>query len=113
MSEINELDFEQPRVLWQRVFDDDAKARFGASFPEHLSSFLLTVVVPTVDNVAGHISAARDEIIARQLSVFATVDQDLADRIAKAVGKPSAKPLSVKKASEAHRFQANVGRARL
>jgi catalase len=39
--------------------------------------------------------------------VFAAVDQDLSDRIAKAVGHPTVKPLEVKPASEAVRFRAN------
>jgi catalase len=39
--------------------------------------------------------------------VFAAVDQDLSDRIAKAVGHPTVKPLEVKLASEAVRFRAN------
>jgi len=39
--------------------------------------------------------------------VFAAVDQDLSDRIAKAVGHPTVKPLEVKSASEAVRFKIN------
>lgn len=39
--------------------------------------------------------------------VFATVDQDLSDRIAKAVGHPTVEPLDVKPASEAVRFKTN------
>lgn len=41
------VDFEQPRALWQKVFDDTAK--------EHL-----------VHNVAGHLGNAKEEIKARQ-----------------------------------------------
>ena len=39
--------------------------------------------------------------------VFAAVDQDLSDRIAKAVGHPTVEPLEVKPASEAVRFKVN------
>jgi len=48
LSEINELDFEQPRALWQKVFDDGARARF-------------------VENVAGHLGSAKsNKVKARQ-----------------------------------------------
>lgn len=43
------------------------------------------------------------------VSVFAAVDQGLSDRIAKAIGAPTVKPLQVKPASEAIRFRANIG----
>lgn len=45
------------------------------------------------------------------VSVWAAVDQGLSDRIAKAVGASSVKPLKVKPASEAVRFRANLGLA--
>ena len=41
------------------------------------------------------------------VSVFAAVDQDLSDRIAKAIGHASVKPLRVAPASQAVRFQYN------
>ncbi|THG95993.1 hypothetical protein EW026_g5753, partial [Hermanssonia centrifuga] len=86
LSFITELDFEQPRALWQKVFNDTDKEHF-------------------VGNVAGHLGNVKSPIVkARQLSVFANVDQDLSDRIAKAIGHPSVKPLSVPPASEATRF---------
>jgi len=85
LSEINELDFEQPRALWQKVFDDKAKAAF-------------------VHNVSGHLRGADKHIQARQLSVFAAVDQDLSDRIAKAMSADTVKPLKAKPASEAVKF---------
>ncbi|KAB5592702.1 Vegetative incompatibility protein HET-E-1 [Ceratobasidium theobromae] len=88
LSEITELDFEQPRALWQKVMSKDAQERF-------------------VHNVAGHLGGAKSaEIKARQLSVFAAVDQGLSDRIAKAMGVAPVKPLQVKPAGEAVRFQA-------
>jgi len=42
------------------------------------------------------------------VSVFAAVDQGLSDRIAKAIGVPTVKPLKAKPASEAVRFKPNV-----
>ncbi|KAG8695240.1 hypothetical protein FRC08_007948, partial [Ceratobasidium sp. 394] len=90
LSEMTELDFEQPRALWLKVFKKDAQDRF-------------------VKNVAGHLGNAKSaEVKARQLSVFAAVDQDLSDRIAKELGVPTVKPLQVKSAAEALRFRAAV-----
>ncbi|EJF63962.1 catalase [Dichomitus squalens LYAD-421 SS1] len=87
LSEITELDFEQPRALWQKVFSDTDREHF-------------------VHNVAVHLVNAKSaEVKARQLSVFAAVDQEIADRIAKAIGVPTVKPLQVKTASEAVRFK--------
>ncbi|EJD37668.1 catalase [Auricularia subglabra TFB-10046 SS5] len=82
LSEITELDFEQPRALWQKVFDDGAKERF-------------------VQNVAGSLKDAVGHVQARQLSVFAAADQSLSDRIAKAMGVSTVKPLDVKPAAHA------------
>ncbi|CAL1711221.1 unnamed protein product [Somion occarium] len=87
LSYLTELDFEQPRALWEKVFDNTQKDHF-------------------VSNVAGHISGVKSpEVKARQLSVFAAVSQDLSDRIAKAIGHPAVKPLVVKPASESVRFK--------
>ncbi|KAG8848447.1 hypothetical protein FRB96_001233 [Tulasnella sp. 330] len=87
LSEINELDFEQPRALWQKVFDDTAKEHF-------------------VNNVAGHLGKADTEIKARQLGVFAAVDQGLSDRIAKAMGVSTVQPMKFAPASESGKFRA-------
>jgi catalase len=87
LSEINELDFEQPRALWTKVFDDTARDHY-------------------VRNVAGHFgNVKRPEIKARQLAIWAAVDQDLSNRIAKAVGAPTVQPLKAKPASESVRFK--------
>ena len=43
------------------------------------------------------------------MSVWAAVDQELSDRIAKAIGHPPVKPLQVKPASEAVKFRAALG----
>lgn len=95
LSEITELDFEQPRALWSKVWDDRAREAY-------------------VQNVAGHFGGVKSpEIKARQLAVWAAVDQGLSDRIAKAVGHPPVKPLKVKSASEAVRFRASIGLSNL
>ncbi|KAK7691607.1 hypothetical protein QCA50_005006 [Cerrena zonata] len=87
LSFITELDFEQPRALWEKVFDDTQKEHF-------------------VYNVSGHLGSVKSDIVkARQLSVFAAISQDLSDRVAKAIGHPTVKPLAVKPASEAYRFK--------
>ncbi|KAF8581177.1 catalase [Ramaria rubella] len=92
LSEMTELDFEQPRALWTKVLDDGAKERL-------------------VQNLADALGGAKSsEVKARQLSVFAAVDQGFSDRIAKAIGVPTAKPLKVKPASEAVRFNPNLSR---
>lgn len=68
LSQITDLDFEQPRDLWVRVFDDTAKQHY-------------------VDNVSGHLGGAKSpEIKTRTLDVFARIHPDIATRIAKAIG---------------------------
>jgi hypothetical protein len=42
------------------------------------------------------------------VAVFAAVDQGLSDRVAKAIGAPTVKPLKVKPAAEALRFKPNA-----
>ncbi|RDX49156.1 catalase [Lentinus brumalis] len=89
LSEVSELDFEQPRALWSKVLNDEARASL-------------------ISNVAGHLESAKSaEIKARMLSVFAAVDQGLADRIADAIGVPRVQPLKVKPAEEAVRFRSS------
>jgi len=91
LSEITELDFEQPRALWKKVWDEKAREAY-------------------VHNVSGHLKNVKSgEVKARQLSVFAAVDQELSDRIAKAIGHSTVKPLQFKPASEAITFRANIG----
>ncbi|KAG2004644.1 heat-induced catalase [Coprinopsis cinerea AmutBmut pab1-1] len=95
LEEVTELDFEQPRALWSKVWNDEQRAVF-------------------VKNVSGHLGTVKsDEIKARQLSVFARVDQSLSDRIAAAIGHSPVQPLAVKPAAEAVRFRANLGFAAL
>ncbi|KAK0451277.1 catalase [Desarmillaria tabescens] len=91
LHEINELDFEQPRALWAKVWNDQQREAY-------------------VQNVAAHFGNVKSpEVKARQLSVWAAVDQGLSDRIAKAIGHPSVKPLACKPANEAVQFKANIG----
>jgi catalase len=68
LSEIRPEDFNAPRKLWEKVFDDGARERF-------------------VSNVAGHMANCRDkEIIKRQIGIFREVSEDLASRLEKATG---------------------------
>jgi len=91
LSEVTELDFEQPRALYQKVWNEDQRAAY-------------------VKNVSGHLGTVRSaEIKARQLSVYAAVDQSLSDRIAAAINHAPVQPLRVKPASEAVKFRANLG----
>ncbi|KAJ8508330.1 hypothetical protein ONZ45_g9388 [Pleurotus djamor] len=93
LGEITELDFEQPRALWQKVWNDQQREAY-------------------VQNVAGHFGGVKSTVVRdRQLSVWAAVDQGLSDRIAKAVGANPVQPLKVKPASEAYHFRANIGAA--
>jgi catalase len=45
------------------------------------------------------------------VAIWAAVDQDLSDRIAKAVGAPTVQPLKAKPAHESVRFKGNFGAA--
>lgn len=66
MSEIRPEDFDAPRVLWEKVFDDGARARL-------------------IGNVSGHLANCSDkEIIKRQIAIFLEVSDDLATRLEKA-----------------------------
>lgn len=68
LSEIRPEDFNAPRALWEKVFDEDAKQRF-------------------VGNVSGHMGRCKqDEFIKRQIAIFRHVSEDLASRVEKATG---------------------------
>jgi len=105
------VDFEQPRALWGKVWNDQQREAY-------------------VQNVAVHFGNVKSkEVIARQrtrlffpyfpsysnrpavitVSVWATVDQGLSDRIADAIGAPKAQSLNVKPAAQAVRYRANLG----
>lgn len=68
LSEIRPEDFNAPRALWQKVFNEESKKRF-------------------IETVSGHMSTCKDKsIIARQLAIFREVDTDLSARLEKATG---------------------------
>jgi catalase len=90
LSFITELDFEQPRALWTRVFDDGAKERF-------------------VSNLSGALSQVKSEAVkARTLALFGAVSPDLGTRLAKAIGHAPVAPMKVAPADTANRFRANL-----
>jgi catalase len=66
LSKIRKEDFNQPRALWEKVFNGKAKERF-------------------VKNVSVHMKTCRkEEIIKRQIAIFREVSEDLASRLEKA-----------------------------
>ncbi|KAF7541183.1 hypothetical protein G7054_g783 [Neopestalotiopsis clavispora] len=68
LSEIRPEDFNAPRALWQRVFDEPARERF-------------------INNVSGKMELCKDkEILKRQIAIFREVDDDIAKRLEKATG---------------------------
>jgi catalase len=68
LSEIKPEDFNAPRALWEKVFDDGAKERF-------------------IKNISGHMENCSDkEIIKRQIGIFREVSEDIASRMEKATG---------------------------
>jgi catalase len=68
LSEIRPEDFNAPRALWEKVFDDGAKERF-------------------IKNISGHMENCTDkEIIKRQIAIFREVSEDIASRMEKATG---------------------------
>lgn len=69
LSEIRPEDFNAPRALWEKVFDEDAKKRF-------------------ISNISGHMeNCTEKEIIRRQIGIFREVSEDLASRLEKATGE--------------------------
>ncbi|KAH9991973.1 catalase [Russula compacta] len=91
LYEISELDFEQPRDLYTKVWSDTDR--------QHL-----------VYNIAGHLRNVKSaEIKARQLAVFAAVDQGLSDAIAGAIGAPTVLPLAVAPATDVVPLKTNIG----
>ncbi|BGP39163.1 hypothetical protein JCM10450v2_003117 [Rhodotorula kratochvilovae] len=89
LSEVTELDFEQPRALWEKVFDDAARRRF-------------------ISNVAGHLGGAKSvEIKKRAISVFAAIHPDIGAGLSKALNLPSVPAYKPLPASEALAFRLN------
>ncbi|KAF1958077.1 heme-dependent catalase [Byssothecium circinans] len=68
LSEIRPEDFNAPRALWEKVFDDGARERF-------------------IKNVSGHMeNCTEKEIMKRQIGIFREASEDLASRLEKATG---------------------------
>jgi catalase len=68
LSEIRPEDFNGPRALWQKVWDEPARERF-------------------VSNVTGKMeSCPEKEFIKRQIAIFREVDPDIATRLEKSTG---------------------------
>ncbi|KAJ4374933.1 hypothetical protein N0V83_002011 [Neocucurbitaria cava] len=68
LSEIRPEDFNAPRALWEKVFDEPARERF-------------------IKNITGHMENCTDkEIIKRQIAIFREVSEDIASRMEKATG---------------------------
>jgi catalase len=68
LSEIREEDFNAPRALYEKVFDEPARERL-------------------IKNISGHMSTCtKEEIIKRQITIFRHVSEDFASRLEKATG---------------------------
>ena len=68
LSTINPEDFNAPRALWEKVWDEGARERF-------------------IKNVSGHMANChKEEIIKRQIGIFREVSDDIATRLEKATG---------------------------
>lgn len=68
LSEIRPEDFNAPRALWEKVFDEEARQRF-------------------IGNISGHMAnCKKEEIIKREISILREVSEDLASRLEKATG---------------------------
>jgi catalase len=68
LSTIRPEDFNAPRALWEKVYNDEQRARF-------------------IENMSGHMSTVKDKsIIERQIGIFRAVSEDLASRLEKATG---------------------------
>ena len=68
LSEIRPEDFNAPRALWQKVFDEPARERF-------------------INNVAGKMASCNyEEALKRQITIFREVDPEIAERLEKATG---------------------------
>ncbi|KAI1440538.1 catalase-like domain-containing protein [Annulohypoxylon stygium] len=68
LSEIRPEDFNAPRALYRKVWDEPARARF-------------------INNVAGKMALCKEpEFIKRQIAIFREVDEEIATRLEKATG---------------------------
>ncbi|EJT99767.1 catalase [Dacryopinax primogenitus] len=93
LSFMTELDWEQPRALYQKVMNDKERAA-------------------TIHNLSVHMKNIKSKVVLeRQLSVWAAIDQSLADGISKTLGVPTVAPMKVAPASAALRYQAYAGKS--
>ena len=99
------VDFEQPRALWQNVFDDMQKAHFVSNMAAALGSVKSPVVKARQRKFLQTATYYRSSHMSSVVSIFAAVDQDIADRICKAIDHLPVKPLVVAPAMQAIRFQ--------
>jgi len=69
LSELQPIDFEQPRMMWNKVYGKDgSQGRM-------------------ISNLAGHMSTCkRPEILKKQLAIFYEVDPAIAEQLGKAIG---------------------------
>ncbi|KAI0827528.1 catalase-like domain-containing protein [Hypoxylon sp. FL0890] len=68
LSEIRPEDFNAPRTLWRKVWDEPARARF-------------------ISNTTGKMAVCKEpELIKRQIAIFRQVDDDIAVRLEKETG---------------------------
>jgi catalase len=105
------VDFEQPRALYQNVMSDTDRAHLVSNLAGHIGGVKSAEVrarTRMFNPISGYFPA---EANIHLVSYFASVDQSLSDRIAKAIGAPTAKPLAVKPAAEALRFRHGIGAA--
>lgn len=68
LSEIRPEDFNAPRALWQKVWDEPARERF-------------------IGNISGKMALCKEpEFIKREIAILREVDDDIAKRVEKATG---------------------------
>ena len=68
LSGIRPEDFNAPRALWEKVWDEGARQRF-------------------IGNISGHmLNCKKEEILKRQIAIFREVSDDIATRLEKATG---------------------------
>jgi len=94
LSEIRPEDFNGPRALWKKVWDEPARQRF-------------------ISNTAGNMSRCREkEFIRRQISIFREVDPNIATRLEKVTGVTGYEGISGLGFNGTHNGMASDGRLR-
>ena len=92
LSEIRPEDFNAPRALWEKVWDEGARQRF-------------------ISNISGHMSNCTvEEIIKRQIGIFREVSDDLATRLEKVTGVKGYPGISGLRFNGSHNAMADDGR---